>query len=84
MKLALFFQSHYFGLCRRFQNAMRTDDISDLSLSADLATGYGWSIGLFGHNLTDEDGATQFSPYDGESFVRLYPRRIGLKVGVDF
>ena len=66
------------------QTGGRTDDISDLSLSADLATAAGWTVGVFGHNLTDEDGATQLSVFAGDGFVRPYPRRIGVKVGVDF
>ena len=66
------------------QSGGRTDDISDLSLSADLSTSGGWTVGIFGHNLTDEDGATQLSAAAGNGFVRPYPRRIGVKIGVDF
>jgi iron complex outermembrane receptor protein len=66
------------------QTGGRTDDITDLSLSADLETGYGWTVGLFGYNLTDEDGATQLSVFAGDGFVRPYPRRVGVKLGLDF
>lgn len=66
------------------QTGGRTDDITDISLTADLMTGYGWSVGVFGHNLTDEDGATQLSVFAGDGFARPYPRRIGVKLGVDF
>jgi outer membrane receptor protein involved in Fe transport len=59
-----------------------TDSLSNLSLTADLVTGEGWTLGVFGHNLTDEDGAAQLTL--GGGFVRPYPRRIGVKIGKDF
>ncbi len=59
-----------------------TDSLRSLSLTADLITEMGWTVGVFGHNLTDEDGASQLTV--GGGFVRPYPRRIGVKLGVDF
>ena len=59
-----------------------TDSLRSLSLTADLVTEMGWTLGIFGHNLTDEDGASQLTI--GNGFVRPYPRRIGVKLGVDF
>jgi hypothetical protein len=59
-----------------------TDKLDSLSLTADLVTGDGWTLGVFGHNLTDEDGAAQLTL--GGGFVRPYPRRIGVKIGKDF
>ena len=66
------------------QTGGRTDDLDDVSLTANLKTGQGWTIGVFGYNLTDEDGSTQLSTFAGNPIVRPYPRRIGVKLGVDF
>ncbi|MBI1401026.1 TonB-dependent receptor [Hyphomonas sp.] len=66
------------------QTGTRTDDIKDLSLSANLKTASGVTLGVFAFNALDEDGAAQRIIYAGDPIVRPYPRRIGVKLGVEF